>query len=277
MPPPRKRQRSGASAPEPAPSRFLRVVHVGGGAPALVADASLLAAYVHPMPADRFKAECFGARPVAFLGGGLARLRPLLEEHLCGGDLEALAEATASERIHCWLRTTSGGTALESVKVDTAAAALLLHRSAGASLYHRAPRSAEEALCPALAEGLDQAFGAYYDAGQAEPRGEIEVFASRAGHVTRWHWDFQQNFTLQLSGSKTWRMRRGPVAPRRTSPRPPTWRSSRSSCTGWRATVALSLRRRRRLAAGRTLRAPRPVQVRPSWATAATTVVRWSP
>ena len=57
---------------------------------------------------------------------------------------------------------------------------------------------------PAMTEGLDMAFAGYYDAiGAAEPRGEVEVFASRAGHTTRWHWDYMNaNFTLQLRGTK---------------------------------------------------------------------------
>ena len=52
---------------------------------------------------------------------------------------------------------------------------------------------------------------AYHAPGQAAPRGEVEVFASRAGHTTEWHTDFQHNFTLQLSGRKRWRVGAGAV------------------------------------------------------------------
>ncbi len=31
-------------------------------------------------------------------------------------------------------------------------------------------------------------------------RSEVEVFASRKGHVTDWHFDFMENFTFQLRG-----------------------------------------------------------------------------
>ena len=34
--------------------------------------------------------------------------------------------------------------------------------------------------------------------------GEIETFVSKAGNYTDWHTDFQENFTMQLKGSKTW-------------------------------------------------------------------------
>jgi hypothetical protein len=37
-------------------------------------------------------------------------------------------------------------------------------------------------------------------------RSEIETFVSRRGHVTDWHFDFQQNFALQLAGRKRWRL-----------------------------------------------------------------------
>jgi hypothetical protein len=29
-------------------------------------------------------------------------------------------------------------------------------------------------------------------------RGEIEIFASRAGHVTDYHYDYMDNFTIQV-------------------------------------------------------------------------------
>lgn len=38
-------------------------------------------------------------------------------------------------------------------------------------------------------------------------RGEIELFVSaQAGAVTEWHYDFQENFTLQLPGRKKWNL-----------------------------------------------------------------------
>lgn len=38
--------------------------------------------------------------------------------------------------------------------------------------------------------------------------GEIETFVSRAGNYTDWHTDFQENFTIQLKGAKTWKLKR---------------------------------------------------------------------
>ena len=82
--------------------------------------------------------------------------------------------------------------------------------SAGGSLYFRAPVSASELLTTALSQQLGLSFGALYADGA--PRSEVETFASRRGHVTDWHFDFMENFTLQLRGAKRWRLKRGAVA-----------------------------------------------------------------
>jgi hypothetical protein len=43
-------------------------------------------------------------------------------------------------------------------------------------------------------------------------RGEVEVFiAGTCQHTTDWHFDFQENFTLQLSGVKRWTLQQGTV------------------------------------------------------------------
>ena len=42
-------------------------------------------------------------------------------------------------------------------------------------------------------------------------RGEVKVFIDTSDHFTNWHTDFQENFTLQLSGSKRWRLKQGTV------------------------------------------------------------------
>ena len=46
-------------------------------------------------------------------------------------------------------------------------------------------------------------------------RGEVETFFSRTGHVTETHTDFQENFTIQLSGRKKWTFKKsslnGPI------------------------------------------------------------------
>ena len=47
-------------------------------------------------------------------------------------------------------------------------------------------------------------FSAYFP--NFTSRSEIEIFASRKGNYTNFHMDFQENFTVQLKGRKTWRV-----------------------------------------------------------------------
>ena len=42
-------------------------------------------------------------------------------------------------------------------------------------------------------------------------RGEVETFIGTKGHLTDWHTDFQENFTIQLSGRKKWTLKQGTV------------------------------------------------------------------
>eukprot|EP00392_Amoebophrya_sp_AT5.2_P014685 g14846.t1 len=42
-----------------------------------------------------------------------------------------------------------------------------------------------------------------------QTRSEIETFVSKKGHITDWHTDFQENFTVQLQGVKRWYIKRG--------------------------------------------------------------------
>jgi hypothetical protein len=209
----------------------LLVVNVGARAPPIVPGRpgerdAFLDAFVYPMGRAAFS-ECFGRRPVAFVGGGAARVRELLASYFEQGDVRALCEASPSEGISAWLRDAqradfppaADAPPGSSVKVDADAAATL-HAAGGASLYFRAPPRAAAALVPAVAEALGLAPAAlYYDAAQGAPRGEVEVFASRAGHTTGWHTDFQQNFTLQLRGRKAWRLLPGQVEVRRRAER----------------------------------------------------------
>ena len=53
----------------------------------------------------------------------------------------------------------------------------------------------------ALAQDLGYGFGASLGGGIG---GDVEVFAVSGCHVTPWHFDAQDNFTVQLSGTKRW-------------------------------------------------------------------------
>jgi hypothetical protein len=111
---------------------------------------------------------------------------------------------------------------LQSVELEDSAAAAALH-GAGHSAYCRAPPGLEANLVASLLRGTglgclgasDLAAAAAPGGGGGEhalARGEVELFFGTPGHVTDWHFDFQENFTVQLSGAKRWLLGRSPVA-----------------------------------------------------------------
>ena len=156
------------------------------------------------------------------------RLRALSRELLHGLSLRKLLHDTPSEEVHVWF---GGGGGNTSIKVADPEAALTCHASGG-SLYFRAPVSASELLTTALSQQLGLSFGALYADGA--PRSEVETFASRAGHVTHWHFDYMENFTLQLRGTKRWRLKRSAVGvPVRGCT--PQWRGVGGGAHGGRA------------------------------------------
>jgi hypothetical protein len=148
-----------------------------------------------------------GASPCVVRGEGDKRLK-WLRQNLSNFDPASMLEATASDAIHVWLLSpnTKSGT-ISSIKVSEASQALQLY-GAGHSLYCRAPRVLEDAVVPSLLNdlgwGVRMSANAFND---RNARGEIETFFSKKGHVTEWHTDFQENFTIQLTGTKKWTFR----------------------------------------------------------------------
>ena len=107
----------------------------------------------------------------------------------------------------------SRGTTARSVDVDDPRSAVALH-AAGHALYCRAPPAIEEALVNALLKETSVGLTPLRDAGPLSGRGEVEMFCARKGHVTAWHSDNQENFTIHLRGRTRWRL-----APRREAAR----------------------------------------------------------
>ncbi|GKZ00581.1 hypothetical protein MPSEU_001010300 [Mayamaea pseudoterrestris] len=165
-----------------------------------------------PLDADVFLAECFRkcAVHVPAMSNGKARFQLLLEQlfHL---NPEMLLRETSSDNVFVWLKQSNG--LIRSIEVSDPDAALALLKS-GHSTYCRAPPSVEQHLVSSLLSQTGLGCGQYDPTGQSASclgRGEVEVFISTAGHETNWHYDFQENFTLQLSGVKKWTLQKGAV------------------------------------------------------------------
>ena len=160
-----------------------------------------------------------------------------------GLDPERILEETSSENIFIWLcngnsttttvdqtttsinsnkksttkttpssSTTTNGM-IRSIEVGDAGTALQLHK-VGHATYCRAPPKVEQNLVSSLLRCTGLGCGQYDPSGDsylALGRGEVETFMSTNGHVTDWHYDFQENFTIQLSGVKRWSLMQGTI------------------------------------------------------------------
>lgn len=74
---------------------------------------------------------------------------------------------------------------------------------AGHSLYFNPPTDTQAKYMRPLCRDLGLHSG--LEAGSLG--GDIEIFAVQGKHRTPWHWDGQENITLQLTGTKRWRVR----------------------------------------------------------------------
>jgi len=62
----------------------------------------------------------------------------------------------------------------------------------------RSPEEMSRIFVRSFSQDLGMNFAAFY--GNGNSKGEIEVLASRKDHITDWHFDFMENFTIQLKG-----------------------------------------------------------------------------
>lgn len=90
--------------------------------------------------------------------------------------------SSASDTIDCWLRPKDGGD-IRTVRVTEPSDAMTLF-GAGASLYFLSSSAMARDFIGAMNHCLGLGVAGRFPDGDV--RGEIEVFASRAGHVTEW-------------------------------------------------------------------------------------------
>jgi len=131
----------------------------------------------------------------------------LLDEDMEGGDVLGLLEATPSENISVWT-VTGPAKKINTARVQDAGSAAALY-AAGHSLYCRAPEEVENVLVESAIAALGLGCRVTEPGVKGTIEGEVELFLSHAGHMTPFHFDFQENVTLQLKGRKRWRLRKG--------------------------------------------------------------------
>ncbi|MEK7859154.1 MAG: cupin domain-containing protein [Elusimicrobiota bacterium] len=148
-----------------------------------------LRALIEPLSPERFYREHWPRRPLVSHGplarfGGLSRI-PELQ------DVELLCEATRGP-------VTVFGEKGRQTNLEDGAAAFPFYDD-GETLYFRRLQRSIPALAE-LAASLARDFGVWPE------DVAVEAFASRDGSGTAMHFDSEQNFNIQLRGTKTWRL-----------------------------------------------------------------------
>eukprot|EP01066_Platyproteum_vivax_P012193 Platyproteum_vivax@DN5540_c0_g1_i1.p1 len=172
---------------------------------------TFLARLLHPVPLDKFLQNAYlGDKALAIKQPNKEEGRKRIEgltASLFDLDIEELCEGSASENIHIWVLKPENGK-VDSFQVSDSKTAKHCY-NLGGCLYFRAPTDLCDMIVPAVSKSVGMNFGGLYEDGAQ--RGEIETFVSHKGHVTDWHWDFMENWTIQLKGSKKWLLRKGEV------------------------------------------------------------------
>ena len=174
-----------------------------------------------PLDESRFLRDCFRHSAVHVSSSEVdssesAQRRSMLREELFDLDPELILSSTSSDSVFVWLQNRNHleDDLIHSIEVSDPSSALALY-SAGHATYCRAPPTLEQLLVSTLLAETGLGCGQYDATGESSTclgRGEVEVFLGTEGHRTGWHWDFQENFTVQLSGSKKWTLQKGSVA-----------------------------------------------------------------
>lgn len=150
---------------------------------------------VWPLTSQEFLSRFYRRSAYCIHAAG-SRLAPLRDD-LAGFDVPRLVQACS--RVVVWMKDKRTG---RMQYLESAPEQALACFHAGHSLYFNPSLEVQRKyllpLCVDLGMG---AFGATADGGIG---GDIEVFAVNGKHVSPWHWDAQDNFTIQLKGTKRW-------------------------------------------------------------------------
>jgi hypothetical protein len=161
----------------------------------------------------------------------------ICDKYLFGLDIRQIFAETSSENVFLWLRPPSNSSSpntLNSVEISDPDTAYALHQSGSHPAYCRAPPLLEQLLVGSLLRSTGLGGGHYHPPHSETTtiggnttlgRGEVELFIGAKSpiekpvngsdetrqHITGAHTDFQENFTIQLSGIKQWTLRRSRV------------------------------------------------------------------
>jgi len=150
----------------------------------ITVDDSLLSSFLFPLTKEDFLANFYKQK--AYVShDSPERISGLIDEYYHNLDLETLLETASSDQFHVWVKELNSQK-ISSFQIDDINAALVCY-NAGSSLYFRASMEAEDIFVKLLSDQLGMSFASRHNDGMR--RGEIEMFASNAGHVTDWYVD----------------------------------------------------------------------------------------
>ncbi len=208
-------------------------------------SSTLLDDMLYPMTTEHFLKNHFRKDAVCInrqqnkVAGNEELVSYICDTFLFGLNVKEIFAETSSENVFLWLRPppskSDSKAALNSVEISDSQSAFALHQSGSHPAYCRAPPALEQLLVASLLRSTGLGGGHYHPphadvvtigGGTTLGRGEVELFISTSSssssssefkdngsvsHLTGWHTDFQENFTIQLSGVKKWTLRRGRV------------------------------------------------------------------
>lgn len=178
----------------------------------------LLATMIYPLSKSSFLSTCFRNKAVHISSNNRDRAKKLSDNYMFGLDAKKIFEETSSDCIFLWIPPkkdiSDESNALHSIEVQDPNTAHILHTCSNYASYCRAPPELEQVLVSLMLRGTGLGLGQYDATGEKLTtlgRGEVETFIGTKGHLTDWHTDFQENFTIQLSGRKKWTLKQGTV------------------------------------------------------------------
>eukprot|EP00347_Sterkiella_histriomuscorum_P017201 403350287 len=182
---------------------------------------NLFQALIYPLDKDQFFNQIFSKKALVIKGQSSKRFKEIVKTQMFNLDLRSMCENTASDKIHIWFPKKHVETkqnlkskqsekqvdnTIKSIETEDPDLAVVSYLRGNASLYFGSSLEFRNLYCKSLSYQMGMNFGAYFP--DYQTMGEIETFCSRKGNLTDYHIDFQENFTLQIKGSKIWRFRR---------------------------------------------------------------------
>ncbi len=208
-------------------------------------SSSLLEKLLFPLSPKSYMTNCFRQKAVYVSSNDKCRVSNLNSKYMFDLDPKQIFEETSSDSVFLWIRqqqnqkikddsdytngenylddgdTEIGSSSippLKSIEIQDPDMAYLLHSSSNYASYCRAPPELEQPLVYNMLKDTGIGCGQYEtlndELSSTSPvsttsmgRGEVETFIGTKDHVTDWHIDFQENFTIQLSGCKKWTLK----------------------------------------------------------------------